>query len=142
VSKSEPLRVGDLFELRPGHRVYLPNGGGLLVADSQTAGTYAVERTTVDGGGTGHGPHDVFPDGHHVFATRPYGPDGADLCAGCMFGEDGAAPDPDVQAEASRQFAVRIDAVVASGHAPMIGEGFADGPLPAPAIDAPSTGRN
>lgn len=27
-----------------------------------------------------------------------------------MFGEDGATPDPDVQAEAKRQFADRLDA--------------------------------
>lgn len=42
--------------------------------------------------------------------TRPYGPGGAPLCAGCMFGEDGNAPSPDVQAEAKRQFNAAMDA--------------------------------
>jgi len=30
-------------------------------------GEYLVVRTAFDGGGTGHGSHDVYPDGHHVF---------------------------------------------------------------------------
>lgn len=30
-------------------------------------GEFIVTKTTFDGGGTGHGPHDVYPDGHHVF---------------------------------------------------------------------------
>lgn len=29
---------------------------------------WEVHHTTYDGGGTGHGPHDVYPDGHHVWA--------------------------------------------------------------------------
>ena len=31
---------------------------------------YAVLRTEMTGGGTGHGPHDVYPDGHEVTAVR------------------------------------------------------------------------
>ena len=31
-------------------------------------GTYVVTKTQMTGGGTGHGPHDVYPDGHHVTA--------------------------------------------------------------------------
>ena len=30
------------------------------------AGDYIVTKTDMSGGGTGHGPHDVVPDGHHV----------------------------------------------------------------------------
>ena len=30
-------------------------------------GEFVVIKTTFDGGGTGHGRHDVYPDGHHVF---------------------------------------------------------------------------
>lgn len=30
------------------------------------AGKYVVTHTALDGGGTGHGPHDVYPNGHHV----------------------------------------------------------------------------
>ena len=63
---------------------------------------------------------------------RPYGPGGADICAGCMFGEGGRAPDPEIQAEAARQCGAAMDGVVATGHAPMVGAGFDDGPLPAP----------
>lgn len=33
------------------------------------AGTYVVTRTAQTGGGTGHGPHDVYPDGHEVTAS-------------------------------------------------------------------------
>lgn len=33
-------------------------------------GRYVVYKTTTDGGGTGHGPHDVYPDGYHVFCER------------------------------------------------------------------------
>ena len=31
---------------------------------------FVVERTASDGGGTGHGPHDVYPNGHHVWARQ------------------------------------------------------------------------
>ena len=34
------------------------------------AGSYIVMETKKDGGGTGHGPHDVYPDGHHVFCQK------------------------------------------------------------------------
>lgn len=37
-------------------------------------GNYRVVRTEYSGGGTGHGPHDIFPDGHKVFA-QPVGKD-------------------------------------------------------------------
>lgn len=37
---------------------------------------FVVERTSFDGGGTGHGRHDVYPDGHHVW-VRMLGDDGA-----------------------------------------------------------------
>jgi hypothetical protein len=33
-------------------------------------GFFVVTETKMDGGGTGHGPHDIYPDGHHVFAQR------------------------------------------------------------------------
>jgi hypothetical protein len=33
-------------------------------------GKWIVYKTTPDGGGTGHGPGDVYPDGHHVFCIR------------------------------------------------------------------------
>lgn len=33
-------------------------------------GDYVVTRTVVTGGGTCHGPHDVYPDGYMVEATK------------------------------------------------------------------------
>jgi len=32
--------------------------------------SYVVERCAMEGGGTGHGSHDVYPDGWHVIARR------------------------------------------------------------------------
>ena len=34
------------------------------------SGEFVVLDTKMEGGGTGHGPHDVYPDGHHVFCKR------------------------------------------------------------------------
>ena len=34
------------------------------------SGKYIVYKTTYDGGGTGHGSHDVYPEGHHVFCMK------------------------------------------------------------------------
>ena len=33
-------------------------------------GAYVVTKTSFSGGGTGHGPHDIYPDGHHVIAKQ------------------------------------------------------------------------
>ena len=33
-------------------------------------GEYRVVATAEDGGGTGMGPHDVYPNGHHVFCEK------------------------------------------------------------------------
>ena len=33
-------------------------------------GDYVVVNTSMSGGGKGHGPNDVYPDGHHVVAKR------------------------------------------------------------------------
>lgn len=35
-----------------------------------SAKTFLVLKTQMTGGGTGHGPHDVYPDGHHVTAVE------------------------------------------------------------------------
>jgi len=82
------LKEGDIIELKEGHTVYadIPEhfvygnrkgsfklthndvciGGELIYL----AGRYVVYKTSYDGGGTGHGPHDIYPDGHHVFCER------------------------------------------------------------------------
>jgi hypothetical protein len=84
------LQEGDIIELMPGHTVYasLPmhfiyeNEFGNFSETARTevtigepklgldtsfiAGRYVVTSTSIRGGGTGMGPHDVYPDGHHV----------------------------------------------------------------------------
>jgi hypothetical protein len=82
------LTEGDIIELCEGHRVYadVPEhflydnrkgsfklAHGMVTIGGETAylaGRYVVYKTANDGGGTGHGPHDVYPNGHHVFCER------------------------------------------------------------------------
>lgn len=82
------LKEGDIIELLDGHKVYAtvpehflysnckgsfkPTKGDVVIHGelSYLAGRYAVYKTSYDGGGTGHGPGDVYPSGHHVFAER------------------------------------------------------------------------
>jgi hypothetical protein len=45
-------KVGDVIEI-PGKK-----------------GFWIVEKTEMTGGGTGHGPHDIYPDAWHVTARR------------------------------------------------------------------------
>lgn len=83
------LTEGDIIEIKEGHEVYAhvpmhflySNKKGSFKTDrghvkiagelSYLAGKYVVYKTSIDGGGTGHGPHDVYPDGHHVFCEAP-----------------------------------------------------------------------
>lgn len=85
---SKLLKKGDVIELTKGHPVYADvpehflykNRRGIFKMDHGTVriadeldyfvGRYVVLRTAMDGGGTGHGPGDVYPDGHHVFCER------------------------------------------------------------------------
>jgi hypothetical protein len=83
------LEEGDIIELSEGMAVYcdVPEHffyenrrgvfdkcahGLVTIADhfGHLAGRYVVYKTAMDGGGTGHGQHDVYPNGHHVFAER------------------------------------------------------------------------
>lgn len=83
------LEVGDVFNIRDGmsvsahvpqHYVYANRKGDFSLTKATVTvdnmkfgyiqGTYVVTHTTFDGGGTGHGPHDVYPNGHHVFCER------------------------------------------------------------------------
>ena len=94
------LREGDVFEIERGDRVYVDLPGHLwpknysravddMVADWRVGrcevtvgdelrggpsdfllGKYVVTGTSLSGGGTGMGPHDVYPDGHHVKAQH------------------------------------------------------------------------
>lgn len=70
MEKTSLLKVGDIIRLEPGHTVYTSRGRGVTrTITKQTAGNYIVEDTKSDGGGYGHGPHDYYPNGHHVFCV-------------------------------------------------------------------------
>jgi hypothetical protein len=82
------LDEGDIIELKTGHKVYadIPEHfaygnrrGSFKLAHAEAtiggeleylAGRYVVTKTTTNGGGTGHGRYDVYPDGHHVYCER------------------------------------------------------------------------
>lgn len=82
------LKEGDIIELQEGHKVYadvpehfvysnkkgsfkLCHSDVLISGElSYLSGRYVVCKTTFDGGGTGMGQHDVYPNGHHVFCER------------------------------------------------------------------------
>lgn len=82
------LKEGDVIELVAGdkvyadipeHFVYSNRRGSFTLTHHDViiggefdylAGRYVVFKTCSDGGGTGHGPHDVYPDGHHVWCER------------------------------------------------------------------------
>ncbi len=83
------LEEGDIIELKEGMRVYAEVPEHFLYTNRRGvfdktahgeieiaghlghfAGRYVVYKTAMDGGGTGHGAHDVYPDGHHVFAEK------------------------------------------------------------------------
>ena len=48
------------------------------------------------------------PGGPGKRELRPYGPGGQDVCAGCVFGENGSGPNADALAEATRQLGTRF----------------------------------
>lgn len=87
------LEEGDVIELEKEHTVYAkiaekyvyentPKSDVLTRTDvtigdnrngldtSFLVGRYAVVKTAYDGDGTGMGPQDVYPDGHHVWCKR------------------------------------------------------------------------
>ena len=58
------LKEGDIIELH-GEIVYRR---GEMPRPAQ--GRFVVYKTAFDGGGTAHGPGDVYPNGHHVFCEH------------------------------------------------------------------------
>lgn len=83
------LEEGDIIELKNGMRVYASvpehflyeNRRGVFHKTSHGqieiggelhyfAGRYVVYKTALEGGGAGHGQHDVYPNGHHVYAEK------------------------------------------------------------------------
>lgn len=65
--KNHPIRF--TAEIRDGRVIEDIMDIGCFDEERGTA-EFVVERTAMDGGGTGHGPHDVYPDGWHVYARR------------------------------------------------------------------------
>ena len=96
---SRTLQSGDVFHAPSGWKVYGPrpdnevysnvDNFSEMVPSAETtlrkdeAGDYVVTRTSYGGGGTAHGPHDVFPDGHKVIAQKlkdgKYDPNGIEI---------------------------------------------------------------
>lgn len=60
------LKTGDVFSLKKGVIIYC-KGNEISLKET---GSYVVLKTAYEGGGTGMGPHDVYPDGHHVYAKK------------------------------------------------------------------------
>ncbi len=54
------LQEGDVFELLPKHSKNVICKNGFI------PGKYVVDNAGYYGGGTGHGPHDVYPDGWYI----------------------------------------------------------------------------
>ncbi len=95
--KDKFLLVGDVIKIEKGMKIYAnipecfvysnrrasrkPTKHDICVGDvldsdgksqydtSRFIGEYVITDTRIDGGGTGHGPHDIFPDGYHVTAV-------------------------------------------------------------------------
>lgn len=85
------LQEGDVIDIHEGYTVYadipmhfvsstyrgdfsLTHCAASVAGElSYLAGEYVVVKTIVHGGGTGHGPHDVYPDGHHVYCESVAG---------------------------------------------------------------------
>ncbi|MEA3513918.1 MAG: hypothetical protein U9R34_00400, partial [Nanoarchaeota archaeon] len=44
--------------------------GDVIIIDEKKALEYIVIQAELEGGGTGHGPHDIYPDGWHVKARK------------------------------------------------------------------------
>ena len=107
----EKLKIGDVFKTVKNMKVYAhipehfvysnrPNSHELAKTEvkigekrvrkghtldlSYLKGSYVVEYARSEGGGTGHGPHDVYPDGWHIKARKlfddgTYNPNGEEI---------------------------------------------------------------
>lgn len=82
------LNEGDVIEIMAGHAIYADvpkhfvysNKRGcyeithhnITVGDEfdYFIGEYIVIKTSMDGGGEGHGPGDYYPSGHHVWCVK------------------------------------------------------------------------
>lgn len=85
---SKLLEEGDVIEIKEGHRIYAYIPKHFVYSNRKgdfslchhdvrigepfeyLAGRYVVIKTSEEGGGTRHGPHDVYPDGHRVYCVK------------------------------------------------------------------------
>lgn len=138
IQKEQPafLEEGDIIKIKTGMKIYveLPetfvysngkdpkklaqtdikvgevrtNAAGDTLDTKKFAGAYLVQDARSQGGGTGHGPGDVYPDGHHIIATKlkagnEYNPNGG-LISFYQSGFFTAMIEPkDIQAEGKLQ---------------------------------------
>ncbi len=109
------LQEGDVIELGIGHKVYANVPEHFIYQDKRGSwkltktdidlsnqdfdylrGIYVVTKTEMTGGGTGHGRHDVYPNGHKV--TAKMGGDGEEVsfyqsgCFTAMISKDDIKP--------------------------------------------------
>lgn len=62
----------------------VPRKVSTTFSTGQLCGEYVVTQARMDGGGTGHGPGDKYPDGYHVVARKlnkdgKYNPNGKEI---------------------------------------------------------------
>jgi hypothetical protein len=87
-------KVGDVIKSKK-FIVWRPRKGNVFHLSEAPLNSYSgdnwlVVHTAVTGGGTGHGPHDVYPDGHEVTIQRlPYGQRTPDTELTLKFYQDG-----------------------------------------------------
>lgn len=66
------------------------------------------------------------PGGGGKRELRPYGPNGADVCAGCVFGNDESGPDQALLEQAKKQLAKQV--AMAGSRVLVLGAGEQAGP--------------
>lgn len=75
----EIVEGDEVYALVPEHFLYTNRRGNFALAKGKIkvggdfnylVGRYVVYKTAFEGGGTGHGPGDVYPDGHHVYCEK------------------------------------------------------------------------
>ena len=72
MNKSGMLQIGDVIRLEHDkHWVYCHRAGRDYTEEIRPpTDEYVVIKTSHEGGGTGMGPHDIYPDGHHIYAKK------------------------------------------------------------------------
>ena len=86
--KNNLLEEGDVIELKEGHKVYADIPAHFFYANRRGVftlshgeivlgkeydylqGRYIVYKVMIEGGGQGHGVHDIYPNGHHVYCFK------------------------------------------------------------------------